>query len=117
MDGTGAKDKATSMENCKDEDLEKGQEASINIDLSGVPSLHAAEDGDELIDMPPGRNAYDPEDEFGLNETPSAESAVTIPLRDEREEEDDQEWLLPGPRWMGRASTFPRITYERIVSP
>ncbi|KAL9601931.1 MAG: hypothetical protein Q9219_002155 [cf. Caloplaca sp. 3 TL-2023] len=74
------------------------------------------EEGKEMRDICPKQNDdyYDTDDE--LDDDPIEGPTAIVPLRHEREGEGDREWLLPGPRLTVRASTFPRIPYERMVS-
>lgn len=65
----------------------------------------------------PTEQSYGHNKDNELDNSPLEGPAAIVPLRGEEEAEGDQRWLLSEPRLTSRASTFPRIPYERFVSP
>lgn len=98
-----------------DADLEQGRSPSHGISSMQAHLVGPLQDGDRPMNISTDQN-YKQDDDDDPPNLPSG-PAIIIPLRDETPREDDEEWLLSGPKLTGRASTFPRVPFGRAFSP
>lgn len=99
------------------EDLERGEERppTSNPDQNNR-SVPVWKDAHELTSLSENDDDDASETSHKSHSSPLEGPAAIIPLNEEGAGNDDEHMLLPEPKLGSRASSFPRIPYERNVS-